>query len=353
MAKRKKHMKLPNGTGSIRYLGKNRRRPYGAYPPVTSFTLDGIPIQPKAIGYAEDWYGAYELLVEYRKNPAAYRQLTAAAKEPEKTFSDIYEAYYKEKYETDKSRTYSEASKNSTIAAYKNCAVLHSRIFRDLQYADLQAVVDNCPLRHSSLELIMSLIKQMYAYAIKYDIADKDYSVYLKIKIEDDEEHGVPFSDEDIRKLWDNREDPIVQMLLIMIYSGYRISAYRTLKVNLQEMYFQGGVKTKAGKDRIVPIHSLIQSMVALRMAADGSMLTCTPASFRSKMAAALDRLGMEKHTPHDCRHTFSALCEKYGVNEADRKRMLGHSFGSDITNGTYGHRTLEDLRKEIEKICY
>lgn len=72
-------------------------------------------------------------------------------------------------------------------------------------------------------------------------------------------------------------------------------------------------------------------------------------------MYETLDALGIEKHTPHDCRHTFSMLCEKYGVNENDRKRMLGHSFGSDITNGIYGHRNLEELRNEIEKIevCY
>ena len=67
-----------------------------------------------------------------------------------------------------------------------------------------------------------------------------------------------------------------------------------------------------------------------------------------------LERLGIigsPKHTPHDCRHTFSALCEKYGVRENDRKRMLGHSFGNDVTNAVYGHRTLEELREEIEKI--
>ena len=44
-------------------------------------------------------------------------------------------------------------------------------------------------------------------------------------------------------------------------------------------------------------------------------------------------------------------LLEKYGVSENDRKRMMGHSFGKDITNKVYGHRTLEDLRAEIEKI--
>ena len=49
--------------------------------------------------------------------------------------------------------------------------------------------------------------------------------------------------------------------------------------------------------------------------------------------------------------HTFSRICERYGVREADRKRILGHSFGNDITNGVYGHRTLEELRTEIEKI--
>ena len=68
-------------------------------------------------------------------------------------------------------------------------------------------------------------------------------------------------------------------------------------------------------------------------------------------MSAALDQLGIERHTPHDCRHTFSMLCERYSVNENDRKRMLGHSFGTDITNAKYGHRTLEELRNEIEKI--
>ena len=87
------------------------------------------------------------------------------------------------------------------------------------------------------------------------------------------------------------------------------------------------------------------------------NILGCTPAEFRTSMYEKLEELGIaytsdgKKHTPHDCRHTFSYLCEKYGVNENDRKRMMGHSFGSDITNAKYGHRTLEELRGQIEKI--
>ena len=66
-------------------------------------------------------------------------------------------------------------------------------------------------------------------------------------------------------------------------------------------------------------------------------------------MYSVLQEIGIERHTPHDCRHTFSALCEKYKVSENDRKRMLGHAL--DLTNGVYGHRTIEELREEIEKI--
>ncbi len=74
-------------------------------------------------------------------------------------------------------------------------------------------------------------------------------------------------------------------------------------------------------------------------------------ATLREDMYISLEAIGIPKHTPHDCRHTFSRLCEKFKVEDNDRKRMLGHSFGSDITNRIYGHRTLEDLRVEIEKI--
>ena len=67
-------------------------------------------------------------------------------------------------------------------------------------------------------------------------------------------------------------------------------------------------------------------------------------------MTSVLSELGLEQHTPHDCRHTFSKLCDDYKIDWKCKKLMLGHSFG-DVTNKVYLHRTLEDLRMEIEKI--
>ena len=151
-----------------------------------------------------------------------------------------------------------------------------------------------------------------------------------------------------------NKEDETAEMLLIMCYSGWRISEYKNMEVNLKERYFFGGIKTEAGKNRTVPIHSSIYPLVERRLKRDSQLLSYSTGEFRKRMDELLDRLGLQcnpKHTPHDCRHTFSMLCEHFEVKENDRKRMLGHSFKDDITNKVYGHRDLEDLRKEIEKI--
>ena len=53
----------------------------------------------------------------------------------------------------------------------------------------------------------------------------------------------------------------------------------------------------------------------------------------------------------HLCTLWRFRLCESYGVREANRKRMLGHSVGNGIINGVYRQRCLEELRTEIEKI--
>lgn len=383
MARRKKYPKLPNGYGSIRYLGAGRRNPYAVHPPTKEFDLNGVPQTPKALCYVDDWMKGFAVLTAYKagtytpgmentlnldnaKLPsndliqrilADYNQMTRAEvvrPKDQKTFAEVYEKFFDWKYEQDKSKPLSQSSRNSTRSAFKNCAALHDRVFSALRYEDLQQVVDDCPRKHSTLELIVNLYHQMYKYAEAHELCDKDYSAYVQIKIPDDDEHGIPFTESDLHKLWKDKDNPIAEMLLIMCYSGFRISAYKDMHVDLEKWYFEGGVKTPTSKKRVVPIHSGIKGLVVTRIDRDGGLLTYTPETFRKNLRPYLAAMGIEDHTPHDCRHTFSALCEKYHVAENDRKRMLGHKF-KDITNGVYGHRTVEDLRNEIEKIkiCY
>ena len=352
---RKKRLKMPNGFGSIKYLGKNRRNPYGVYPPAER-DENGVLFTPKAIGYTETWEDAYELLTVYNmEKKGKIKTTTGTYIDRSPTFAEVYEDFFKEKYRLELQEERKTSSMQSTKAAFKNTSALHDIQVRQIKYKDLQDVLNNCPLKHASLELISSLFRQMYGYMLKYDMVETDYSAHIYIPIPDDDESGERFTDEELLILWEHKDDEVVQMILIMCYSGFRISAYTKMETNLNRRYFKGGVKTAAGKERIVPIHSLIYDFVSQRDPND--ILGCTPENFRLLMYDTLSQLGIpntesgKKHTPHDCRHTFSALCEHYKVNENDRKRMMGHSFRNDITNAKYGHRNIEELRKEIEKI--
>ncbi len=343
---RKKHKKLPNGYGSIKKLSGNRNKPYAAYPPTTQFKLNGSPVTQPAIGYYEDWYSAFDALREYNKNP--YDLLNNDI-----TFKELFDLYFKSKYEDNKKRTFSVSSKNAAKTAFKNCLPLHNRKFKELRKIELQAVVDDCPLKHSSLELIVTLLNQMYKYAMENDIVDKNYAQFVTINIPDDDESGEPFSQEELDILWKNKDMKYVNVILIMIYSGFRIKAYESIEINLDDCYFKGGIKTKAGKNRIVPIHPAI-----LKYAVDFNPQKFNSHYFREKcFYRVLKTLGIsitsngKKHTPHDCRHTFSWLCDKYGVDDFSKHLLMGHSFGSDIEKSVYGHRTIEELKAEMNKI--
>lgn len=371
MAK-KKYPKLPNGFGSIKKLSGKRTNPYGVYPPTTKFHENGSPITPKALCYVTDWYTGFYALMEYKNGTfdsekfsraeiketdkqndiiskiiAAYNSKSRLESEL-KTFAEVYEEFFKYKYERDKTRVYSKSTIWATKAAYNNSKVLHGRPFRTLMTEDLQSVIDNCEKKHATKEHIKNLFKQMYDYAYAHDLCERNYADHVKINTPDDDECGEPFTECELQLLWENAPDSeILQAILIMIYSGFRISAYSKLDINMDEQYFCGGVKTAAGKNRIVPFNKLIIPFIR----EDNVLFNSSAVQFRAAFRDELGKLGITNHTPHDCRHTFSWLCDKYKVDALSKKMLLGHALGDNVTDLKYGHRTVDELREEINKI--
>lgn len=110
----------------------------------------------------------------------------------------------------------------------------------------------------------------------------KDLGRYIETPKVKDEVHHDAFTDEEIGKLWEaatpsqlthagtdtGTDTGVAQMILTMIYSGYRIGAwlphggYEGMTTDLENRVFTGGVKTEAGKNRNVPIHSAILPIV-------------------------------------------------------------------------------------------
>lgn len=338
--------KLPNGYGSIKKLSGNRTRPYAAYP--TTAGICSVPGKaPAAIGYFTDWHSAYTALCEYKRAPFDPQTRNY-------TFRDIYLLFYKSKFETCR-KTLSVSSKYAYESAFKNCSILHDRRFSEIRKQEMQNILDDCSLGYSSICNLKKLFGQMYRFAMENDIIEKNYAQFVTNNHEDDNEKGEPFSAEELEVLWKNKKDPTVQMILIMIYSGFRIKAFETIEINREELYFRGGVKTSAGKGRVVPIHNAIRKF-ALNFTKHFPDFKVSYFR-RSCFYPTLKRLGIsttangKKHTPHDCRHTFSWLCDKYKVDELSKHLLMGHSLGKDIEKAVYGHRTQEELRTEINKI--
>ena len=261
------------------------------------------------------------------------------------TFAQVYDKFMEWKF-SENNRKLSKSAQALYKAAFNNCTILHDKVFCQIKTVDMQKVVDDCPLKHSSKELIVNLFKQMYKYADIHELIEKDYYTHVAVKSENDDIKGIPFAADDIKKLWTNSDNPICANILILIYSGLRISEYVSAEINLKDRYFFGGVKTEAGKNRYVPIHSSILPLIRQ----NPNRLNCTSVNFRIKLYELLERLDIEKHTPHDCRHTFAMLCDENGIKETDKKMMIGHAF-QDISNGIYGHRTLGYLKEQIELI--
>lgn len=363
MARRKRHPKLPNGYGTIQYLGKGRRNPYCVRPPVSEYDDEGRAIRPSPICYTETWTAAFVALTAWKAGTYTPGMETSFA-DADETSSDVVRrvlADYSRISKRTDGMTFSEAYTaayehkishfdltDSTKQAYKSgfeyCKSIHNATLANLTHSDLQKVIDDCHLGYASQNRIKTVIALVYKYAISNGIVFVDYSKGLICK-KNEVKHGQAFTEEQLKRFWAlSKIDDDAKRVVIMCYSGFRVSAYKNLEINLSEKYFKGGVKTAASKNRTVPIHSTILPLVKYLMRKYGTLDIDT-----RKMAKYMPTV-VKGSTPHWARHTFSALCEKYGVRENDRKRMLGHSIG-DITNDIYGHRTLEELRTEIEKI--
>lgn len=155
------------------------------------------------------------------------------------------------------------------------------------------------------------------------------------------------FTKDEVAALWAS-PSKYAAPALIALYGGWRPEEVLTLtrdQVDLQEQTITAGVKTDAGKGRIVPIHPDILPVVT-ELCQRGPMLF--PFSYHSYW----QYMATIGHTPHDTRHTFATVAKDAGMDPTIRKRIMGHAV-TDITESVYTHATADLFRREIQKIRY
>lgn len=338
-------MKLPNGYGSVVFLGKKRRRPWAAR--ITVGWNEEKKQIYKYISYHEKRTDAFTALVEYNKNP--YDIDTTSV-----TLADVFNAWSLKKYPT-----LSKHSADNYSSIFKKCAKLYNMPFREIKSTHLQAIIDEN--KHlAGVALLKILFSHLYGYAIKNDIIEKDYSQFLEAPAQRQIEQKTPFSLQEVATLWEHKDNLTARIVLVLLYTGMRISELLQMEVenvNLDGGYMVGGIKTDAGKNRIIPIHSDIVPIIKVQLlnntkylfpAKRGGRLAYS--TFRADFAPLMEKLNMS-HTLHETRHTFISQADRCGINSTILKRIVGHANG-DITLH-YTHKDTAELLTEIKKLHY
>ena len=340
-------MKLPNGYGSVYRLSGKRRKPFVARK-TNGWNDEGKQLYI-TIGYYENKKQALQALADYNINPFNIEVSTI-------TFSEVFEKWSEQKY-TDITRS----AINGYNAAYDTSKALHDMRFVDIKTMHMQDVITNSSKGYATLRKIKSLYNQLFKYAMENDIVTKDYSDYVNIGKRKDSITRKPFTDKEIKRLFELEETiPYVDTILIMIFTGLRIGELLILKPNdidINNKTITGGIKTDAGKNRVIPINHKIMPFIEKRLSQNNEYLIINDLGrkmkydnyYREKFIPIMEQLNIN-HRPHDCRHTFATLMSNSDANKTAIKKIIGHS-SYVTTEKIYTHKDIEELRKAIELI--
>lgn len=335
-------MKNPNGYGSVITLSGKRRRPYAVR---------------KTIGWNDKGHPIYKYFGYYEKKAEALKSLAELNK---KTINlNFFDWTFKEVLDLFKERvmySFSTSKQNKFIAAYKKCESLYKRKYRDLRSFDMQRIIDACPNRKESKSDIRLLFKTLDKFALELDIIPKGYADFLTIRCENTEPKRIRkiFSLDEISRIWQD-EGEIRDFILILLYTGLRKGELLTIekqKIDIEGGFFRTGIKTEAGKNRIIPIHSKIKPIFEKYFSKTQKYSLPSVRSFDYGFFTYMKKLGFD-HIPHETRHTFRTRLDDLDGNQRCIDLLMGHVSNGGTGAKVYTHKTFLQLKKTIELLQY
>ena len=370
MSRKEKGMaKRENGTGSIvkRKLANGTK--YYAYTPCTySKTADGVVTTKRIlIGCFCKKSEAREALDEWIKHPTEKINYT---------LEDVYKDWSPAAFDSISAQTKTNYETCwQKIKAFGDPSIAKKQI-KEITTGELRAILkfyseprigeDGTEIKglsKSYISKMKALLTQLYRHAVENNIVDRNYAELVKLpKMEDGEKRA--FSDTEFAALEKGYSAiPGGDAVYALCYLGFRVSEFCELTVfsyDSKNKTITGGMKTEAGKNRVVPIHKKIQPIVERWASQNGEVLYCDDLgkpynkdSFRKKVwKPVMEALGLpDDLTPHSARHTCATLLAAGGARPEDIQRILGHSDYS-VTANTYINQDVSALTAAIEKMA-
>ncbi len=324
---RRKFKRLPNGYGSIVHMHGKLRKPYLARRRVGT-TADGKPIY-RTIASFETYFDAFNAVI------SSYRLETDH--NIDICMKDLYNRLYAD---LSANRGISESSLVGYRTSFAAVPQLHDRPFLSLTPQELQTAIDDAGGSASKRIKIKVLFSKLYQYAQFIGITDRNLAEYIHITNNDTPKRN-PFTCDDVLQIWNMPESRWRDATLIMLYTGMRVGELFTVH-EITETTFRAGLKTDAGRNRLIPIHPDIRDIFMRTFPMDG----------RPGLAQHWFARNLSGHTPHDCRRTFITRADECGINPTACRQIVGHSSG-DVHTAKYTIHSAEYLYDEICKLTY
>ena len=339
-------MRAENGFGSIVCLdktGKKRRKPWAVR--ITVGWKDGKQ-QRKYLGYYKSQAEALIALAEYHKDGFDIDMSKFTLKE-------VFDEWYK----TQEKRKLSKSVLATHRMAYNRLGSLGNVPIKNIKAATLQKWYDGVDLKPSTKSKVKNTLTMMYDYASQNDIVNKNYAKFLKMD-EKVEKVGKVYTDEEIKLLWEHKDQENARILLILMYTGLRVGELLNIKredIHFDERYMIGGLKTEAGRDRVIPIHSKILPLLMEQLGENKWVIQARHGGQRhynvllNQNIKFMNQHGLD-HKFHDTRKTAISLMHTAGIPIETVKIIVGH-VGDNVTEKVYLYKNPEELVKVINKI--
>lgn len=335
-------MRRGNGEGSIFKLGGKRRRPWAVRITI-GFTPEGKQIT-KYLSYHPTKSEAKAALREYLVDPydIDVNKVTLG-----KVFED---------WQT--SASLSERTMEAYTNMIKRVSHLHNEPINKLKVAHFEDYMEK--LTPGNARMMKNALNQLYMYAMKHDIVDKNVISFITIKKADSEKEVVPFTIDQINQIKSYRHS-FTDTALILLYTGLRINELLEIEnknVHLEKRYMIGGKKTAAGIGRVIPIHDEIYEFIKKRYNPENKYLICFEDKKQIRYQRYRERFwnmmteefGFDQ-TPHATRHTFVTFADRQNLNRITVQKIIGHK-NAEITDH-YTYRSIEEMIEEINKLKY
>ena len=371
-----KFKRRPNGSGTVVKLGGRRRKPFCAKVTLDERNLTNGEKKRLVIGTFETYQEALNTLSLYSLtvnntiskkeameiDPEVYQKVQDKMSKKVPTFLDIYYILDKDEFSL-----LSPQTQNSMHGAIKHLKKLHYLKIDQITLRMIQDVFDEDGSNHSTQVHMKTICTKVFRYAVvnQYIERNDDYTSYIRIAKYEESDMHKPYTINEILAL-KKADTPEAHIMLIFIYTGVRINELLNINrdnIHIDEKcdddgterlisYMITGSKTKAGKNRIVPIHDDIKQFVIDELLkSEKRLVDVTYANFTTRtVLIKVNKLLNTHHTMHDTRKTFATLCQMNNLKVYIRKKVLGHRM-NDITFDVYTNESKNRLWTEINKI--